>query len=288
MEKQNIREYELIRQEIVSVKDCMTTYIGWVIGGTGIAVVGLGFPFSKNLHSASGYVTLVLSLIVSLVLAVLFYKFHSHNRYAGYCELLSQERLQKDEEKKHPIFNTPPDALFTWETCLEQLRQIDHSPKRLIEIAKTVNINNAPKTWIETHLKSSTKMAKEENLFLTCGRLIIGFFGFSKSSSWGFPPFVFAIFFIITGGFVTSAFYAFSKLTDNPLFPLSLRSTEGILIAVLLFIEVILWCFFWGKLISLMYGKKSVKGFLWRFLPIRARLLNRYGYVPEYIDLEGV
>lgn len=41
MQKQNIREYELARKELFDIRNCITTYVGFVIGGSGVAFMGI-------------------------------------------------------------------------------------------------------------------------------------------------------------------------------------------------------------------------------------------------------
>ena len=89
MQYQNKIEYELVREELLKLKECITSYMGFVIGGSGVAFFGIA-AVSKNpgSHEILGFSCILLSVIVSLVLYILFYKFNSHNRFAGYCKLL--------------------------------------------------------------------------------------------------------------------------------------------------------------------------------------------------------
>lgn len=38
---ENVKEYELIRQKMITLKECITKYIGFILGGTGLAVYGM-------------------------------------------------------------------------------------------------------------------------------------------------------------------------------------------------------------------------------------------------------
>ena len=100
-----------------TIKKCITDYMGFLfllVGGSfsawaGIAILSKG----EMIFPAIGYCSLGLSLIAVLMLLILVYKFISHNRYAGYCLLLSREIWQKSQ---------PDDALLIWEVCVDQLR----------------------------------------------------------------------------------------------------------------------------------------------------------------------
>ena len=93
IEVSNGAEYEMIRNEMQQLKDSITNYFGFVLGGFGASIIGVSLLGGEKLPShASGLALtgLILAATVSLILRVLFYKFYSHNRYAGYCKLLNQ------------------------------------------------------------------------------------------------------------------------------------------------------------------------------------------------------
>lgn len=121
MQPQNLAEYAILRQEIESVKNCMTTYVGFVFAGAATAEISLlvqekakdGYPFYAT-------ACLVAAFITVLVLRVILYKFNSTNRYAGYCKLLSQER--------YDIENSSSNQIHLWEPCLSLLRKSNLSP----------------------------------------------------------------------------------------------------------------------------------------------------------------
>lgn len=94
MRPDSSKEYEFMRYEMESLKSCITTYVGFVIGGVGAAIFGFAkdTPVPNN-FGAIVYSALALALIIDLVLSVLMYKFHSHNRYTGYCAALNHERF---------------------------------------------------------------------------------------------------------------------------------------------------------------------------------------------------
>ncbi len=41
MQNENEKEFELIRKEMISVKDCITKYLGYIFAGSGAAIYGL-------------------------------------------------------------------------------------------------------------------------------------------------------------------------------------------------------------------------------------------------------
>jgi len=48
MQSENVKEYELIRDEMSTVKDCITRHIGFVLGGSGVAAGCLGSPLISD------------------------------------------------------------------------------------------------------------------------------------------------------------------------------------------------------------------------------------------------
>lgn len=104
MQKENVEEYKLIRQEMLSLKNCITNYVGMALAGTGAAVAAYAIlPNGKT--STLALSALSLALIITLILNVLIYKFHSHNRYAAYCRLLEQE---------HWTLSRHVDSVYLW------------------------------------------------------------------------------------------------------------------------------------------------------------------------------
>ena len=79
MQKQNIREYELMRNELISIKTCITSYMRYVLGGSGAVLFGMSAIKTTNNPFFLSYAPAGASVILLLVLLVLFYKFNSHN-----------------------------------------------------------------------------------------------------------------------------------------------------------------------------------------------------------------
>jgi hypothetical protein len=96
MQAQNVTEYLEIRKEIADLKDCITTYVGFVLAGSATAVWGLAgrTSDSENGHIAMALASIFLSFVSIFVLFLLSYKFTSHNRYVGYSKLLTHEEFK--------------------------------------------------------------------------------------------------------------------------------------------------------------------------------------------------
>jgi hypothetical protein len=68
MQAQNVTEYLEIRKEIADLKDCITTYVGFVLAGSATAVWGLAgrTSDSENGHIAMALASIFLELCVNL------------------------------------------------------------------------------------------------------------------------------------------------------------------------------------------------------------------------------
>ena len=97
-------EAGILRGEVENVKNCITQYVGFALGGSGFAliVIPLLTQFIINtgekdrLHTAQnlvGFAAFALVWIVMLITIVLFYKFNSHNRYCGYLMMLTMKKF---------------------------------------------------------------------------------------------------------------------------------------------------------------------------------------------------
>ena len=40
MQKQNLSEYDFVRRELAALRNCITTYMGFVMGGSGVVYFG--------------------------------------------------------------------------------------------------------------------------------------------------------------------------------------------------------------------------------------------------------
>ena len=279
MQAQNLTEYELVRTEMTCVKDCMTNYIGFVLGGSGLAlfgVISLGM-FTKNLLGLA-YVSIFLSTLISLVLMILFYKFNSHNRFAGYCKLLNHERFEGG-------IDTPDVEYVSWELCLERLRRSDMDSELIGRLVKDIKVNDLEKKPLKALIKKyqgDRPEVDKRKCWEGMKKLVKAFCGRSSTSSWGFPPFVASIFFVLCYGFLILGIISVFRYVAG----LERHSFEsGALIGVTVCItagQMFLWIMFCGRLQTLLSGSTTVDGFFWRFLPIRVAFLNKYNIIPKY------
>jgi hypothetical protein len=184
----NIKEYELIRQEMTTVKECITQYLGFVLGGTGIAVYAiLAMSNTGTRFCEVAFISFVLSIMMSFVLLVLFYKFYSHNRFAGYCKLLNQEDLGSSDDGKDV-------CLLSWEVCIERLRASDSSPNVASDLVNKVKIQNI-EDRVSLGLLINEYIGKnppgDRNKFLRGLKiLLLAMIGSIETRSWGFPPII--------------------------------------------------------------------------------------------------
>ena len=112
-----------------------------------------------------------------------------------------------------------------------------------------------------------------------------------QTRSWGFPPIVTSIFFIICWTFLIAGLLATWHIYEIP--PDQMLSLSivrcGVFIAapLALLCQAWLWFRFIGKLYSLMQGTSTIDGFFWRFLPVRSAFLNELDITPTYVFTES-
>ncbi len=111
MQKENAKEYEFIREGITNIRSCVTSYISFLIGGSGVAFFAITYLSRLNVNTSTPDSTtpseksfqillqialpLVMSILVTILQMILFYKFLSHNRFAGYGKLLIHEQHER-------------------------------------------------------------------------------------------------------------------------------------------------------------------------------------------------
>ncbi len=276
MQRQNIREYELLRTEILSIKSCITSYMGYVLGGSGAALFGLAIIGRQ----AENVVVLAyapggVSVVITLVLLVLFYKFNSHNRVAGYCKALNQESY-KDQER---------DDLLSWELCIQQLRNSDERTSSIIEVAEknADKLDNIPMDKLLRCLNNLTgkPASVDQGKWREGWKILINsFISPPRTCSWGFPIFVTLIFFVLTSIFILVSLIFFTLILNaSVLFTYLFHLFFMVFIIIF---HVLMWTRIAGKLYTLMRGSATVNGFFIRFIPLRADFLIQYGLKPEY------
>ena len=280
MKSENVKEYELVRQEMITVKECMTKYIGFVLGGSGVAayiIVGaVGQSAAKMFETA--FICLVLSIIMTFVMLILCYKFFSHNRFAGYCKLLNHETYETTSDVLDRSF-------FAWEICVERLRASDMDPEVLLKLVRDVKLDDINMTKLDFVLAKyvGRNPDKDRYKFWKGLRiLLLAIIGKIGTRSWGFPPMVVSLFFFIVFGFLLGGLYSVKEIHNMPNTILLDRNIIYVLAAAVLLGQLLLWWRFIGKLYSLMEGSATVDGFFVRFLPVRASFLNKYDIIPGY------
>lgn len=282
MQAENLQEYTLIREEMIQLKDCVTSYMGFVLGGSGLAIFGLA-SIEPVSGSVMAYFSLILSLIFSLVLVILLYKFNSHNRYAGYSMLLNQERHDKNQTDMNN-----QTQLVAWELCMERLRRSDIKPKQLTLLLTKIKTQMDPETikdlaWIINKYTGPNPPIDKGKRIKGAYHLILSLRGKVKTNSWAFPAFVVSVFFTLILAFILAGIYGLV------IFSLDAKSISRELVVLwvvsltILTMQGYLWQTFCGKLYALMSGSATVDGFFWRFMPIRAAYLNEYHINPNYV-----
>lgn len=275
MQAQNVAEYQEIRKELAALKECITTYVGFVLVGSAAAVWGLAVNTSGvgPRHMAMALASILLAWVSVLVLFLLSYKFTSHNRCAGYCKLLMHEEL----EGGYPLAKD----LFLWEICVDRLRASHFDKGLLREYCRevkmwTFGVENleervcrylAPKEKFPASLKKG--LAKS---FAGVWLLLVG--SGEKSGSWKFPVYVSRIFAAIDA--ILVSFAAFFLYTADHF------GWLRTLVIALFCLLAGAWIKFLAKLYDQMAATEMVESFCWRFVPIRARLLHEFDVNLKY------
>ena len=295
MQKQNIREYELARKELFDIRNCITTYVGFVIGGSGVAFMGITLLSNRIFDPLINIgLPLVMSVLLSMVQTILYYKFTSHNRYAGYCKLLNHERHKISNEN-----SLHKDAdIILWEACMDVLRDSDSNVHRLSDLCDRIDISNLcegtkkdDETTKKTKLKSfignlsGRKPVVDNNKNKEGYRYLFAFFGHKNTDSWPFPIYIIFFFFALFVLFAaTSVYFLIKNKIDTGQkggwdhFHYWLGLTIVILLS-----QGFAWYRFLNKLYALLHGSATVDSYCWKFLPIRAFFLNKEEITPEYL-----
>ncbi len=112
-----IKEYEQVRAEIVSVQGCITTYMQMFYGAAAASVGIFGLAVGRDLSAVpsifAAYIPLFLAYVVLFFTTVVFHKFNSHNRYAGYARALTQECWAGEDRSK--------DEMHLWESVVASI-----------------------------------------------------------------------------------------------------------------------------------------------------------------------
>ncbi len=279
MQKQNYREYDQIRNELVRVRECTTHYMGFVLGGSGAAIFGLAsFSRDENII-AIAYTSILLSLLIGIILMILFYKFNTHNRYAGYCKLLNLEYFT------NPNVIKDTDEIAAWEYCVEQLRQSSQDISLIFSMIDNMKIDNMQKSALKKKtgdLLRKNDYALKPSIGKGFSHLFSFFYRWEKTGSWGFPPYITAVFFVLSLGFTLLGIYHTILIGGSGLDIYKKLFICGPLVAIVL-AELKLWFMFFRKLDSLMSLDSSIEGYYTRFIPFRVTYLNMQEIIPKYL-----
>lgn len=273
MTNQNdVNEYVLIRDELLSVKACITTYMGYVLGGTGAGLFGMAAISKSDNGYFLAYAPAGLATTILMVLLVIFYKFSSHNRMAGYCKALSQETYESDGNRGVPV---------SWETCIQILRDSDRDKSELecaFDSLKLDGVNKEVLKTAFTNVAGTHPNVDRGRYWGGWSMIIMSLFGCHKRfTSWGFPIFVTNIFFVITSLFMSISAINFYRLIYGAGGEREIHESAIHVLAVIFFVvlTITIWTRLAGKLYTLMRGSATVSGFYVRFLVIRAFLIEK-------------
>lgn len=283
MQAENVKEYLEIRKEVAELKSCITTYVGFAIGGSATAVWALAGRTSHGPleDMAAALAAILLALVSVFVLFLLSYKFFSHNRYVGYSKLLTHEDYREKCQN--------PSDIFLWEISLDRLRGFslpsgdDDKNKKGKKRKKdkrellhrycdevqgwTFGVDNL-KERVDEHVQSKPALLK------ALYGIVLLLFGIGeKPGSWKFPVYVARIFAAINVIFVVFAAYFLRGFSPG---------RPHVAFAVLTLILVLSWLRFLVRLHDLMSGIETVESFCWQFVPIRAKLLRDFDPQLEY------
>jgi hypothetical protein len=280
----NKDEYQIIRGEMQRLKNCITTYMGWVLGGFGLSVISTyavrDSLFEDGVVDNAAPVAvalLLLAITISMVLYVIFYKFNSHNWYAGYCKLLNQEQFWRVDGANLSVVDID---VMSWETCVGILRDSNgrKNPFKdvIIELVNA-NVISSEEAEGRKSVLGSEKSAGWEALSEGLRLIFLGRCKESTPSSWQFPLYVVRVFLTLCAIYLVLSLYAIipaflvlicgvANLSD---FCLCLAY------AVLLSVIAFIWIRFVVKLHKVMVGSSSVDAYCWRFLPIRFKFIQR-------------
>lgn len=302
MKSHNVKEYELIRKEIEELKKCINQYISYLFGGSGIALCTI---FLNNSYSPLiiSIISIIVAILVMSLNYLLLYKYISHNRYAGYLRLISQE-LKHSKLENSEFSNEDIKELYLWELCVSQLSLF----KSCSSVEKINQKFDKVKFKLsDAHFKDESEkldyINKNINDYLTnppqidnksfkkgVNELIQQAIGNRTSSSWGFPLYTSFIVYIIALFFSSGSiifFLKYLKIENICNISIFLSREESYLFIILLLIFSLFVYRSIKKLAKIMLGSNTVIAFCWSFLYFRVYFLNDLGIYPTYIHAEG-
>jgi hypothetical protein len=281
-----ISEYKMVREEIVRVQDCITEYMKMYFGA-GVFVIGAVWYLARNHvdtdhHSspflpewAGGYVFAALSYIILAFATIVFHKFNTHNRYAGYARLLQYEELSPLVQR-----NCVHTEIYLWEAIL----------------AYVYNENEAdiPDDVMDEYKE---RLAKQKKLFETyksvfkfpgtlSKRILLGFWMMFRSTilkrptkSWTYP-YQIAFGLAITSSF-TLFIWAHFMTAVSAQVPMPDMLVQDSMFAHI----IICWCGLSHRLFRLCGddGDRTIEAYTVKFMEARYVILGRMGFSARYL-----
>lgn len=284
MQTQNIKEYELVRDEMLTVKDCITKYIGFVLGGAGAAVFLLvrgGDKFQLSSFEIS-LMSLSFSIIINFVMLILIYKFKSHNRMAGYCKLLSHEKFDSKINKMDRHF-------IVWELLVDKLR-FSYEKTELVDkyLDEMNKIDNPSVEKVNLNIMIRGYIGEKKGIFTKGVKIIWSSLkhGKSEARSWAFPPLVSAMFLALSTGFFLLGIIIWIPVSMGEIKLIFLQFIFLIPLSIVAIgVHFYFWWRFIQKLFLLMEGSLTVNAYFLKFIPVRAHFLIMSGITPRYLHI---
>lgn len=311
MQEENVKEYELIKKGITDIRDCITSYISFLIGGSGVAFFGITILSRRTdvviPHLLQIGMPLMIAVLVTILQMILYYKFLSHNRLAGYGKLLIHERYEDVDTAK---FKNVKNVIL-WEACMDMLIRSDNGKDDIAKRCnKNLKIGNLCKGLEDDEKKISElksiikdivvripkkadrfkwfkKAPKIDRFKWVKGQVnFLAIFGIIRTDSWSFPAFVNAIFIILSPMFLAISGYFLKNHYPNEIYDIHFWFwPDNLEVGIIEFITIFLsymWLILSGKLYTILQGSNTINNFCWKFLPIRAATLNDEGITPGY------
>lgn len=274
MQAQNVEEYKAIRDELARVRSCITSYVSFVVLGSGPAFAFLaGKTSDKPSDVAMGFAAILLAILSTLVLFLLSYKFTSHNRYAGYSKLLTHERFSSKDLENEDI--------FFWEICIDKLRATDSNKTRwkafLSYCAKNRKcIPQIPNLRLLVKRFSGPHPTKDKCAWIRGWWLLLSW-SRENSGSWKLPLYIARIFGTLVIAYVVFAIIFLLRSVRHRNF-----GSEHYALLSLFPVLLALWMVFVTKLFRQVRGSEKVEAFCRKFTPFRVMLLRELDKTVKY------
>lgn len=289
MERYNVDEYKQVRDDLKELRVCMTSYLGWTMAGS---FIGLSTPLALVASSPAMYPIVGIGFLFSAsiltgLLGVLFYKFNSHNRYAGYAKLIAQERLSDPQDR-------PPRHARLWESCLDALRSVETRRTRDLvsrwaEVVRRTTVAGLDadvrtEVWCKAigRLRSPGVLGSTRWLMACAGTALIAplylvayILPVRPAGSWSFPLRVFRVVTMLIVAFGALGVWMVWHGCSFASCGADIRSTAISLAWTIVLVILALECVFATWLERLHRGQNTVENYCWRFLPFRAEAMRQ-------------